>query len=97
MQEAVTIVLTLLFAALFIYFNSKKAIKKTKIQTKSEIINRYENELLGILKNCEDRDLQIKERIEFLKRVNQELSMNIFFDKEESKKVLEKLSKMECI
>jgi hypothetical protein len=39
--------------------------------------------------------LQRSNKIEFLKRVNDELSRNIFFEKHEIKVVLEELSKME--
>jgi len=94
MQYLVTFVLTAILIALFIYFNSKKIVKKT--QTKLDIINCYKNALLGILKeHKDDKDVQIKNKIEFLKKVNQELSMNIFFEKHEVQIVLEELSKME--
>lgn len=95
MEELVLFILTLVLVVLFIYFNSKKVIKKA--QTKLDIVNSYKNSLLKILKENEnDIDLQIKSKIEFLKKVNQELSMNIFFDKGEAKIILEELSKMEC-
>jgi len=94
MQYLVTFVLTAILIILFIYFNSKKIVKKTK--TKLDIINCYKNVLLEILKeHKDDKNLQTKNKIEFLKKVNQELSMNIFFEKHEVQIVLEELSKME--
>lgn len=36
----------------------------------------------------------MQERIKFLKRVNYELSMNIFFDENEAKELLQELSKL---
>lgn len=94
MEIFIVFILTALLIILFIYFNSKKIIKKT--QTKLNIINTYKTSLLGILdKYKDDKDLQKKAKIEFLKKVNQELAMNIFFEKDELKIVLEELSKME--
>lgn len=94
MEIFIVFILTALLIILFIYFNSKKIIKKT--QTKLNIINTYKTSLLEILdKYKDDKDLQKKAKIEFLKKVNQELAMNIFFEKDELKIVLEELSKME--
>ena len=72
----------------------KNILKKT--QSKLDIINRYKIALLKILNESkDDKDLQRSNKIEFLKRVNDELSRNIFFEKHEIKVVLEELSKME--
>ena len=55
-----------------------------------------QNALLKILEeNKDDKDLQISQKIEFLKKVNDELSRNIFFEKHEIKTILEEFSKME--
>lgn len=94
-------ILALIFAAIttFIYFyykNKYNFTKKPKAVKKDEIIKAYEDELREILILCgENRALQIEKRVEFLKKVNHELSMNIFFEKEESIKILQDLSKME--
>ncbi|RBQ29187.1 hypothetical protein ACNSOS_11575 [Aliarcobacter vitoriensis] len=94
MEILATFILTAILVVLFIYFNSKNVVKKA--QTKLNIINQYKNALLEILKeHNEDKDLQTRNKIEFLKKVNQELSMNIFFEKYEVKIILEELSKME--
>lgn len=87
-------ILTIILIVLFIYFTNKNVIKKT--QSKLGIINRYKISLLKILEeNKDDKDLQISQKIEFLKKVNDELSRNIFFEKHEIKTILEEFSKME--
>lgn len=97
MEVAVLVVLTLAFLILFLYFNSKSVMKKAKAKKKSEIIDEYKDKLLKICeKNRDNQEILKNEKIEFLKKVNKELSMNIFFDKDEAKKVLEYLVKMEC-
>ena len=94
MEYLGTTLLTIILVVLFIYFTNKNILKKT--QNKLDIINRYKVALLKILNESkDDKDLQRTNKIEFLKRVNDELSRNIFFEKHEIKVVLEELSKME--
>ncbi|QKF59009.1 hypothetical protein ACN2EN_05030 [Aliarcobacter lanthieri] len=94
MEVIATLILTAILIILFIYFNSKNIVRKT--QSKLNIINQYKNALLKVLEeHKDDKDLQTKNKIEFLKKVNQELSMNIFFERHEVHIVLEELSKME--
>ncbi|WP_418179054.1 hypothetical protein ACNSOO_09300 [Aliarcobacter lanthieri] len=94
MEVIATLILTAILIILFIYFNSKNIVRKT--QSKLNIINQYKNALLKVLEeHKDDNDLQTKNKIEFLKKVNQELSMNIFFERHEVHIVLEELSKME--
>ena len=95
MQHLPTIILTIVLIVLFIYFTNRNIIKKT--QSKLDIINRYKMSLSKLLEESkDDKELQISKKIEFLKKVNDELSRNIFFEKHEIKIVLEELSKMEC-
>ncbi|WP_066355938.1 hypothetical protein [Aliarcobacter skirrowii] len=94
MDYLLLIILTIILIVLFIYFTNKNVIKKT--QSKLDVINRYKISLLKILEeNKDDKDLQISQKIEFLKKVNDELSRNIFFEKHEIKTILEEFSKME--
>ena len=94
MEYLGTTLLTIILVVLFIYFKNKNILKKT--QSKLDIINRYKIALLKILNESkDDKVLQRSNKIEFLKRVNDELSRNIFFEKHEIKVVLEELSKME--
>lgn len=94
MEYLGTTFLTIILVVLFIYFTNNNILKKT--QSKLDIINRYKVALLKILNESkDDKELQRSNKIEFLKRVNDELSRNIFFEKHEIKVVLEELSKME--
>lgn len=99
MENLFALILTAALVVLFFYFKSKKeVIKKSPASSKADIIKNYEEELLAILEECkDDYELGKRRRIDFLKKVNQELSMNIFFEKDEARKVLEELSRMECI
>lgn len=96
MEYLLALSLSAFFTVLYFYFKANKVRNiKSKYIKKSEIIEAYENELLEILKNSNPSD-KVTLKIEFLKKVNQELALNIFFEKDEIKQVLEKLSKMEC-
>ncbi len=99
MEYFLALIFGAIFTFLYFYFKNKNSfIPKPKVMKKDEIIKAYEDELKEILNSCgENRALQIEKKVQFLKRVNQELAMNIFFDKEESRRILENLSKMECI
>ena len=68
---------------------------RPKAVKKDELIQNYRVELLEILEKYEDnKDLQFQERIKFLKRVNSELSMNNFFEKEEARNLIQELSNL---
>ena len=68
---------------------------EAKAVKKDELIQNYRVELLEILEKYEDnKELQFQERIKFLKRVNSELSMNIFFEKEEARNLIQELSNL---
>ena len=78
----------------FILRKTNYKFKKTS-QTKQEIITRYENELKVILSQYENNSEAYKEQKAFyLKKCNDELSRNIFFSKEESKEILQKLASL---
>ncbi|MGE3300015.1 MAG: hypothetical protein AB7I39_06215, partial [Arcobacter sp.] len=88
--------LSAIFKFLFISFKRKNiSVLKQKVVKKDELIESYKIELQDILERYEDnKELQMQERIKFLKRVNYELSMNIFFDENEAKELLQELSKL---
>jgi len=96
MEYIVALLLSALFTFIFISFKKKNSsLTKSKVVKKDELIESYKLELQDILKEYEDnKELQIQERIKFLKRVNYELSMNIFFDENEAKELLQELSKL---
>lgn len=79
---------------LLYYFNNNTAIKnKTKIIKKHELEEQYLLELKKILiQHNNNKELQLKEKINFIKKVNYELSMNLFFSEKEAKIFLRKLS-----
>ena len=91
-------ILALLLSAglplVFIYFKkNKNVVIKSAPVKKEELIQGYKEELLNILEeNKDNKELQFQERIKFIKRVNYELSMNIFFDEIEAKNLLQELS-----
>ena len=96
MDILIALVLSAFFTVIYIYFRKNKTIFiKPKVVKKDELIQNYRLELLEILEKYEDnKDLQFQERINFLKRVNSELSMNIFFEKEEARNLIQELSNL---
>ncbi len=91
-------ILALFLSAIFtfVYISLRKRnIHKSKVVKKEELVQAYRLELLDILEKYEDnQDELLQEKIKFLKRVNFELSMNIFFEKEEAKELLQELSNL---
>lgn len=91
-------ILALFLSAIFtfVYISLRKRnIHKSKVVKKEELVQAYRLELLDILEKYEDnQDELLQEKIKFLKRVNFELSMNIFFEKKEAKELLQELSNL---
>lgn len=96
MEYVFALVLSAVFTIVYLYFKKNKTIFiKPKAIKKEELVENYRVELLGILEKYEDnKELQLQEKLKFLKRVNYELSMNIFFDKEEARDLIQELSKL---
>ena len=96
MDIFIALILSAFFTVVYIYLRKNKTILvKPKAVKKDELIQNYRVELLEILEKYEDnKDLQFQERIKFLKRVNFELSMNIFFEKEEARNLIQELSNL---
>lgn len=93
-MEFVVIFLISLVVAFFILKKRKYKIKDKELK-KQEIILNYENNLRTILeKNKNNKPQQLEEKKLFLLQCNQELSRNIFFTPEESKKIIENLLKI---
>jgi hypothetical protein len=94
MEYVLALLLSTVLTVIFIYFKKNKevVIKKVPVK-KEELIQGYKEELLNILEeNKENKELQFQEKIKFIKRVNYELSMNIFFDEIEAKNLIQELS-----
>jgi hypothetical protein len=96
MEYILALILSALFTVAFMYFKkSKNTFIKPAVVKKDELIQNYKDELLEILEKHEDnKQLQFQEKIKFLKRVNYELSMNIFFDEVEAKNLIQELSSL---
>ena len=96
MEYLFALVLSAFFTFIYIYLKKSKTVfVKPKAVKKDELIQSYKVELLEILEKYEDnKELQFQEKLKFLKRVNYELSMNIFFEKEEAKNLIQELSNL---
>ncbi len=96
MEYLFALVLSAFFTFIYIYLKKSKTVfVKPKAVKKDELIQSYRVELLEILEKYEDnKDLQFQEKLKFLKRVNYELSMNIFFEKEEARELIQELSNL---
>lgn len=89
-MEYLFLILLILITALF--WSKNKKIKQPAIK-KDEIITQYKKQMNELVQRYEDdKEKQIKEKIKLLKNINNELSMNIFFDEIEAKKILKELS-----
>ena len=97
MEYIFAIILSTIFTIVYIYFKKRNTtfVVKTKALKKEELIENYKLELFQILENCDnDKELELQERVKFLKKVNYELSMNIFFEKEEARNLIQELSNL---
>ena len=96
MEYLFALVLSAFFTFIYIYLKKSKTVfEKPKAVKKDELIQSYRVELLEILEKYEDnKELQFQEKLKFLKRVNYELSMNIFFEKEEARELIQELSNL---
>ncbi|MBP6714634.1 MAG: hypothetical protein KA157_11900 [Aliarcobacter sp.] len=94
MEYILALLLSAGLTLVFIYFKkNKNVVIKSAPVKKEELIQGYKEELLNILEeNKDNKELQFQEKIKFLKKVNYELSMNIFFDEIEAKKLIQELS-----
>ena len=97
MEYILGIILSTIFTIVYIYLrkNRTNSFIKPKVLRKEELIENYKLELFQILEKCDNnKELELQERLKFLKRVNYELSMNIFFEKEEAVRLIQELSNL---
>lgn len=71
---------------------SKKV--QTKEEKRAEILQKYKEELHSALSQIDDTEEKKVKKAELLKRINNELSRNIFFETGEVKDILLKLTKV---
>ena len=97
MEYIFAIILSTIITIVYFYFKKRNPtfVVKTKALKKEELIENYKLELFQILENCDNnKELELQERVKFLKKVNYELSMNIFFEKEEARNLIQELSNL---
>ena len=83
------VVLSIAFGFLYLFFKPKRKVK-TKTQKQEEIFQRYKQEMSDELSGLSGEESK-KRKLELLKKFADELNRNIFFDKIETKKVIQKL------
>lgn len=94
-------IILILSIVVILYFLAKKFfalnLKKSKPSSlkKEEIITMYEKQMREVIhdSHLNNEKLKIK-KMQTLKRINIELSTNIFFDKDEVRMIIQKLSNM---
>jgi len=91
----VVLILALIVVGVLIFLNGNSNNTKPTAVKKHEIIQQYEKELKNILnKYKNNNETKIKEKKLFLQKCNSELSRNIFFDENESNKIIQKLASL---
>lgn len=96
MDTLTLILIFLIFFAFFLFLTAKKKnnIKAPAVK-KEELIQNYKKQMIELLKKHKnDKEKQTKQKIKLLKQINQELSMNLFFEKVEARKLLQELSNL---
>ncbi len=85
----------LIVCFVFYIFRAKKYIFKPSYVKKDELIEDYKKQMKVILEENQDNSSkQVEEKLKFIKKVNQDLSMNLFFDENEAKTLINELAKM---
>ena len=75
----------------FLYLLFKPSRKlKTKEQKQAEIFDKYKEELRAELEGLDGENLKNKKMI-LLKKIAEELNRNLFFDENETRKLIQKL------
>lgn len=99
MEGIVLLILGIVLVFVVIYLKNSffiiKANTKSKVLKKEEIITQYEKQMEDLVQNyASNKEDLTNEKIKLLKQINQELSMNLFFDEIEAKQIIQKLSKI---
>jgi len=83
------IILFVALGFLYLFFKPTRKVK-TKTQKQEEIFQKYRQEMSDELSGLSGEEFK-KRKLELLKKFADELNRNIFFDKIETKKVIQKL------
>jgi len=90
--EYIIAIATLGFLYLFIRPKIEKTVRKTKVQKQEEIFDEYKlamNKELFVL--VDNKSLYKQKKIALLKRFANELNKNVFFETEDTKKLIQRL------
>lgn len=88
------LICVLAYILFILLFKSKTNVKDQAVK-KEELVAAYKKQMQDLLTNYEyNKQLQTQEKIKLLKKINHELSMNIFFEENESKELLNQLANM---
>lgn len=95
MDISTLLLIILIPLAIFLFIKqNKKEVKPAHVK-KEEIIEEYKRQMREVIEqNRDDKTRQLQEKTKLLKKINHELSMNLFFDEEESKKLISDLLKI---
>lgn len=90
MEISTLLLLILIPLAIFLIIKQQKKTKiKSAVVKKEEIIEEYKRQIREVIsKNKNDQTALLREKTKLLKKINYELSMNLFFDEKESKKII---------
>lgn len=98
MQVLDLVLISLILLAIYIILRKtvlKRKIINDEVSKKEDIKKEYENQMTRILyKYKDDEEQLIKNKKQFLLKVNKELAMNIFFDENETQQIIQKLVNM---
>lgn len=90
MEISTLLLLILIPLAIFLIIKQQKKTNiKSSVVKKEEIIEEYKRQIREVIsKNKNDQSALLREKTILLKKINYELSMNLFFDEKESKKII---------
>ncbi|QKJ22708.1 hypothetical protein [Poseidonibacter lekithochrous] len=90
MEISTLLLLILIPLAIFLIIKQQKKTNiKSAVVKKEEIIEEYKRQIREVIsKNKNDQSALLREKTILLKKINYELSMNLFFDEKESKKII---------
>lgn len=90
MEISTLLLLILIPLAIFLIIKQQKKTNiKSAVVKKEEIIKEYKRQIREVIsKNKNDQSALLREKTILLKKINYELSMNLFFDEKESKKII---------
>jgi len=95
MENFILLLIILIPFIVFLLLKKQKTAIKNPAVKKEELINNYKKQMQNMLSNTSyNPEIQSQEKIKLLKKINHELSMNLFFDEDEAKDLLKVLAKM---